>query len=73
MSNQKVTVTVLDVDLKRKRISLSMKSGQSKAEAPRRSEDTGKAPVAGIKRDRSEKKPVRFTNNPFYEAFSKKK
>jgi len=71
--NQKVTVNVLDVDLKRKRISLSMKSGQSKAEVPRKKEDTRKAPVAGINRDRSEKKPVRFTNNPFYEVFSKKK
>jgi uncharacterized protein len=37
--NQKVTVNVLDVDLKRKRISLSMKSRQSKAEVPRKTED----------------------------------
>ncbi len=71
--NQKVTVNVLDVDLQRKRISLSMKNGQSKAEVPRKTEDTKKAPMAGINRDRSEKRPVRFTNNPFYEAFSKKK
>jgi uncharacterized protein len=32
---QKVSVTVLEVDLQRKRISLSMKSGQARAEAPK--------------------------------------
>ncbi|NOY53908.1 MAG: RNA-binding transcriptional accessory protein [Deltaproteobacteria bacterium] len=32
---QKVTVTVLEVDLQRKRISLSMKNGQTRAEAPK--------------------------------------
>ena len=32
--NQKVTVNILDVDLRRKRISLSMKNGQSKKEVP---------------------------------------
>jgi len=32
---QKVTVSVLEVDLQRKRISLSMKSGQTRAEAPK--------------------------------------
>jgi uncharacterized protein len=34
--HEKVTVAVLDVDLKRKRISLSMKSLQSKEEISRR-------------------------------------
>ncbi len=41
--NQKVTVNVIDVDLQRKRISLSMKSAQSKTEVPRKPEDSKKA------------------------------
>ncbi|MDA8325762.1 MAG: Tex family protein [Nitrospiraceae bacterium] len=72
--HQRVTVTVLDVDLRRKRISLSMKrGGQSKTEAPRKTEGMKTAPAAETKRDRYEKRPARFTNNPFYDAFGKKK
>jgi len=71
--HQKVTVNVLDVDLRRKRIALSMKRGQSKTEVPHKTEEIKTAAAVGIKRDRSEKRPVRFTNNPFYDAFMKKK
>ncbi len=72
--HQRVTVTVLDVDLRRKRISLSMKcGGQSKTESPRKTEGMKTAPAAETKRDRYEKRPARFTNNPFYDAFGKKK
>ena len=71
--HQKVTVNVLDVDLRRKRISLSMKCGPSKTEVPRKTEEIKTAPAVGIKHDRSEKRPVRFVNNPFYDAFRNKK
>ncbi len=71
--DQKVTVNVIDVDLQRKRISLSMKGGQSKTEVPRKTEDTKTALAVGIKRGGSEKRPVRFVNNPFYDAFVRKK
>jgi uncharacterized protein len=70
--HQKVTVTVLDVDMQRKRISLSMKSGRDKKEAAPKNEDVKPVAKAGIKRDRDEKKTKRFVNNPFYEAFRKK-
>jgi protein Tex len=66
--HQKVTVTVLDVDLQRKRISLSMKSGRDKKEAAPKKEDA----KPGIKHNRDEKNTKRFANNPFYEAFRKK-
>ncbi len=70
--HQKVLVTVLDVDLQRKRISLSMKSGQAKTETPVKKEPV-KAPQRQVKKDvREEKKPEQFLNNPFYEAFRKK-
>ncbi len=70
--HQKVTVTVLDVDMQRKRISLSMKSGREKKEAAPKNEDVKPVAKAGIKRDRDDKKTKRFVNNPFYEAFRKK-
>jgi uncharacterized protein len=70
--HQKVTVTVLDVDMQRKRISLSMKSGRDKKEAAPKNEDVKAVAKAGIKRDRDDKKTKRFVNNPFYEAFRKK-
>lgn len=70
--HQKVTVTVLEVDLQRKRIALSMKSGQSNTERPQKRREAAAAPREAIKRDRGEKKPLRFSNNPFYEAFKKK-
>lgn len=70
--HQKVTVTVLDVDMQRKRISLSMKSGKAGAEATAKKEDAKPAQKAGIKGDKDDKNAKRFANNPFYEAFKKK-
>jgi uncharacterized protein len=84
--HQKVTVTVLDVDLQRKRIVLSMKSGNKRgsehklgSEKKRGSEKAGKrgsqkkekAPGSGLKRNKKKKVPSRFEGNPFYEAFKK--
>jgi len=72
--HQKVRVTVLDVDLKRNRISLSMKQN---AEQP----DAGPAPQKENAQasDRSRKKPKKAStkkpdafNNPFADAFIKK-
>lgn len=72
---QKVTVTVLEVDLQRKRISLSLKTGQ-RAETPAKKEDIKTAQKAVIKQDKPEKRPAekrdRFVNTPFYEALRKK-
>jgi len=68
--HQKVTVTVLDVDLQRRRIALSMKERQLKP---------GGAPKAEERKreDRREEKRQKqrgtFTNNPFDEAFRNKK
>jgi protein Tex len=66
--HQKVTVTVLDVDLLRKRIALSMKSIHGKpAETLKKEEkkqEKGMLP--------KEFKPKRFANTPFSEAFRKK-
>jgi len=68
--HQKVVVTVLGVDLERKRISLSMKSSQPqpsegpKVEGRRREER---------KQERREKQKSTFTNNPFASAFGNKK
>jgi uncharacterized protein len=70
--HQRVTVTVLNVDLQRKRISLSMKSGQTGAEATAKKEDVKPIPKVVTKRDKTDKKPKRFVNNPFYDAFRKK-
>ncbi len=69
--HQKVLVTVLDVDLQRKRIALSMKSRQKSAETPARNE-SGRAPQAP-KKERIETRPPRFSNNPFSEALRKKR
>lgn len=78
---QRVEVTVLDVDLERKRISLSMKKG---ATGERKAPPAGAAPEKGTRPDRrperprqdrqkQEKKkpePAPF-NNPFAKAFGK--
>jgi uncharacterized protein len=68
--HQKVSVTVLSVDLDRKRISLSMKSSQpQRSEGPkaegRRKEER--------KQERRQKQKSTFTNNPFASAFENKK
>ncbi|MDA8089672.1 MAG: Tex family protein [Nitrospiraceae bacterium] len=82
--HQGVTVTVLDVDIQRKRIALSMRGGgQSRPEEKEergKEKEKGKNPradhgnkrAAGATNGRPEKKPVRFSNNPFYDAFRKK-
>jgi uncharacterized protein len=68
--HQKVVVTVLRVDLERKRISLSMKGSQpqpgegSKAEGRKKEER---------KQERRQKQKSTFTNNPFASAFGNKK
>ena len=63
---QKVRVTVLEVDLERKRIALSMRDQQAPVaklpETPR-----GKKGA-----DPSRKRPEKFSNNPFFEAFKGK-
>ncbi|SPQ02111.1 conserved hypothetical protein [Candidatus Sulfobium mesophilum] len=70
--HEKVMVTVLDLDIARKRIALSMKSGQSKTEAPtgRKEGDAKGRDVA--QKEKKEKRPERFANNPFYDALRKK-
>ena len=79
--HQKVTVTVLEVDLQRKRISLSMKSGDKResvnksrsAEAGKRGSQRKKKETvgSGLKRNKKQKVTSRFEGNPFYEAFKK--
>ena len=73
--HQKVTVTVLEVDLQRKRISLSMKSGSPKDVKPESVKDRkpvsaeGKPHKPAAKHDKDKKRPSRYEGNPFYEAF----
>jgi len=62
-------VTVLDVDLKRKRISLSMKGSQSGHDAVPKSEKKKEE----RRPERKPKEKERFTNNPFAEAFRNRK
>ncbi len=66
--HQKVTVTVLDVDLRRKRIALSMKNIHGKPSEALKEEEKKK--VKGM--SPKEIKPKRFANTPFSEAFRKK-
>ncbi len=75
---QKVNVTVLEVDTQRNRIVLSMKS--EKTTKP----ENGKAETGKVKNDKKpkspkkaaikkrEKKPSRYEGNPFYEALKNK-
>jgi len=71
--HQKVTVTVMDVDLQRRRISLSMKSGRPGTESGSKKEEIRATPQRTEKRrDKEDRKPQRFANNPFYDAFKKK-
>jgi len=64
--HQKVTVTVLDVDLARKRISLSMKSGQPGGDAVSKGKERKKEEK---RQERGQKQKNTFTNNPFADAF----
>ncbi|MGW8222054.1 MAG: Tex family protein [Syntrophobacteria bacterium] len=67
---QQVTVTILDVDLERNRISLSMKENPGRA--PRRNEKGSKRESNGKKKRRPEtKRPTPF-NAPFARALQKK-
>jgi uncharacterized protein len=81
--HQKVTVTVLEVDLQRKRISLSLKSGSPKDMKPESAKDRKPASEKdrkhasaevkphkpGARHDKDKKRPSRYAGNPFYEAF----
>ena len=68
--HQKVTVTVLDVDLRRKRIALSMKNIHGKPCEALKEEEEEKKKEKGM--PPKEIKPKRFANTPFSEAFRKK-
>ncbi|MDR3569944.1 MAG: Tex family protein [Syntrophobacteraceae bacterium] len=69
--HQKVTVTILEVDLERGRVSLSMKSGAAEtvmaAPKPEKS-----APATGPQRANPVAKPKTAFNNPFENAFKKR-
>jgi protein Tex len=72
--HQKVTVTVLDVDLGRKRIALSMKNRQVSADRPPQEEEKSRERIDTPKKNEKKREPMpkRFANNPFYEALKKK-
>ncbi|MBI5741770.1 MAG: RNA-binding transcriptional accessory protein [Nitrospirae bacterium] len=76
---QRVTVTVLEVDLPRKRISLSLRSLSpeerklEKETLPRRVAPEVKEQKPAPRPHKDRKKPSPYANNPFYEAFMKKK
>ncbi len=65
--HQKVLVTVLDVDLERRRISLSMKSSQVNPPKPKEV-PKGEERKKEQRRERQKQKST-FTNNPFDAAF----
>jgi protein Tex len=71
--HQKVMVTVLEVDVERKRISLSMKDTSSQPAGT--SESKGGTPrdtkIQRIKPSRRETTPKRFSNSPFADALKK--
>jgi uncharacterized protein len=69
--HQKVFVTVLEVDLQRKRISLSMKSRQVSSDESLKEVEKSKTKNEAPAESR-ERKPKRFVNTPFSEAFRKK-
>ena len=64
--HQKVKVTVLSVDLERKRISLTLKKEPAKAE--REPKPEGKSPAGKLPSTRKKKEAEPF-NNPFVKAF----
>jgi uncharacterized protein len=67
--HQKVTVTVLGVDLARKRISLSLKDGPPQPGVVSKREERKKE---GKKQEGKQKEKRTFTNNPFASAFNNK-
>jgi uncharacterized protein len=68
--HQKVLVTVLDVDLERRRISLSMKDSRLRPDAVSKGEERKKEER---KHEGRQKQKSTFTNNPFATAFGNKK
>ena len=64
--HQKVMVTVLDVDLERKRISLSMRDSQPQSDVVAKREGRKKEEK---RQERKPKQKSTFTNNPFDDAF----
>ncbi len=79
--HQKVAVNVLEVDLQRKRITLSMRSEKAVNRKPesatenKRKKSTKRNGAKGARRKavQVEDKSSRYAGNPFYEAFAKKK
>lgn len=85
--HQKVMVTVLDLDIARKRIALSLKNdkndkgnkslkdAQGATETPTVREERrekGRDVASKVAKENNAKRPERFMNNPFYEALKKK-
>ncbi|MFA5354401.1 MAG: S1 RNA-binding domain-containing protein, partial [Thermodesulfovibrionales bacterium] len=71
--HQRVTVTVLEVDLQRKRISLSMKTNNGKGKMEEAKTAIKPAPVKDRQpKGRQEKKPESFAYTPFADAFKKR-
>jgi len=67
--HQRVSVTVLDVDLGRRRISLSLKDGPARPDPVSKGEEKNKE----VRRQRGvQKQKSTFTNNPFASAFGKR-
>ena len=64
--HQKVLVTVLGVDLGRRRISLSMKDSQPQSDMVSKAEERKREEK---RQDRRQKQKSTFTNNPFDAAF----
>ena len=68
--HQNISVTVLEVDLPRKRISLSMKTGRPRTEGQSKNQEKKKEE----KRPEKDRKPKSvFTNNPFAAALGDRK
>ena len=72
--HQRVIVTVLDVDLERRRISLSMKDSQPQPGAVSKGQERKKEKRIEKKgtQEKSQSRKGTFTNNPFATAFGKK-
>jgi uncharacterized protein len=64
--HQRVLVTVLDVDLERRRVSLSMKSSRPGPNVVSKGEERKKEEK---RQERRQKQKSTFTNNPFDAAF----
>jgi uncharacterized protein len=67
--HQKVTVTVLNVDLERRRISLSMKNNQPQSNVVSTGKEKKKE---GKRQEKGKNQKITFTNSPFAAAFEKR-